>query len=176
MKTATISELKHHLQTITNSEMTELCVRLARYKKENKELLTYLLFEAHNENGYIESIKIEINEEFETLPKSNLHLTKKSIRKVLRSITKYARYTGGAQSHIEMLLHFCFKLNQSTIPINKSPAIEKLYANQINKIYKLLDSLHEDLRYDYSKQLKTLEPVEPKGKGFLSWLKKSQHR
>jgi hypothetical protein len=157
MKIATISELKQELNIISASEVKELCLRLARYKKENKELLTYLIFEAHNEQGYIDSAKIEIKASFANLTKTNLHLAKKSLRKILRSIAKYARHTGTAQSHIEMLLEFCTNLKQSGIPFHRSVAIENIYASQIKKIHKLLDSLHEDLRFDYSKELSRLE-------------------
>ena len=94
MKTATIQEIKQELHEQPPGKIKELCLRLARFKKENKELLTYLLFEAHDESGYVQSVKLEIDEEFEKLPHSNLHLTKKSIRKVLKSINKYGRYTG----------------------------------------------------------------------------------
>ena len=54
MKTASISELKQELQYRSEKEIMELCLRLARFKKENKELLTYLLFEAQDEEAYLE--------------------------------------------------------------------------------------------------------------------------
>jgi hypothetical protein len=157
MKIATISELKQELNSIPASEVKELCLRLARYRKENKELLTYLIFEAHNEQGYVDGVKIEIRDSFGNLTKANLHLTKKTLRKILRSITKYARHTGTAQSHIEMLLEFCTNLKHSGIPFHKSIAIENIYLSQIKKIHKLLGSLHQDLRFDYSKELSKLE-------------------
>ena len=173
MKTASVSELKQELDTLKPSALKELCLRLARYKKENKELLTYLLFEAHNEQGYTDSIKAEIDQEFESLPKANLHLTKKSLRKILRSLSKYGRHTGSAQSQIETLIHFCIKLKRSGIPMHKSVALENLYAQQLKKIGKLLDSIHEDLRFDYSRQLTALEDSGVPGGRSLSWFKKS---
>jgi hypothetical protein len=172
MKAASVNEIKQELDTLKPTDVKDLCLRLARYKKENKELLTYLLFEAHDEKGYIESVKNEIDEAFEELPKSNLHLTKKSLRRVLRSLTKYGRHTGSTQSQVEMLLHFCSKLKHSGIPIHKSVALENLYFQQIKKINKLLESIHEDLRYDYTKQLSTFTDMETPGNRFLSWFKK----
>ena len=44
MKAATIIELKQELNNTSPAIVSELCLRLARFKKENKELLTYLLF------------------------------------------------------------------------------------------------------------------------------------
>ncbi len=58
MRTATINELKKELGTVPHAQLVgELCLRLAKYKKESKELLTYLLFEAHSLDGYIASVK-----------------------------------------------------------------------------------------------------------------------
>ena len=172
MRTASVSEIKQELNGMPVAEARELCLRLARFKKENKELLTYLLFEAHNEHGYVESIKHEIDEAFGSLPNSNLHLTKKSLRKIVRSLNKYGRYTGTLQSQVEMLIHFCMKLKRSGIPIQRSPALENLYFQQLKKINKLLEGIHEDLRFDYAKQLKLLEDIETPGNRFLDWFKK----
>lgn len=171
MRIASINEIKQELNSLKPSEVKELCLRLARYKKDNKELLTYLLFEAHDEQGYVNGVKQEIDEAFLELPKSNLHLTKKSLRKVLRAIARYGRFTGTPQSQAEMMIHFCLKLKQSGIPVHRSMALKNLYEQQIKKINKLLDLIHEDLRYDYMRQMKTLEQPESNG-GLLVWLKK----
>jgi len=44
MKAASSKEIKSALIEQSPTQLTELCLRLARFKKENKELLTYLLF------------------------------------------------------------------------------------------------------------------------------------
>ena len=171
MRIASLNEIKQELNSLKPAEVKELCLRLARYKKDNKELLSYLLFEAHDEQGYIDGVKHEIDEAFVELPKSNLHLTKKSLRKVLRSISKYGRHTGTPQSQAEMMIHFCIKLKQSEIPIHKSPALTNLYQQQIKKINKLLDLIHEDLQYDYMRKMKALEQPATSGR-LLVCLKK----
>ena len=172
MRTASVNEIKQELNALKPADVKDLCLRLARYKKENKELLTYLLFEAHDQQQYIESVKHEVDEIFDTLPNSNLHLTKKTLRRILRSLNKYGRHTGSTQSQIEMLLHFCQKLKHSKIPVHKSTALENLYFQQLKKINKLLETIHEDLRFDYNKQLKALEDMETPGNRFLLWFKK----
>ncbi|HEX7691478.1 MAG TPA: hypothetical protein VF408_03770, partial [Sediminibacterium sp.] len=93
MRTATIHELKQELQSVPQARLLELCLRLARFKKENKELLTYLLFESHDEEAYIHSVKEMMDESFEGLS-SAVYLAKKTLRKVLRMANKYIRYTG----------------------------------------------------------------------------------
>lgn len=57
MKAASLKEIKQELKILTHSELVELCLHLSKFKKENKELLSYLLFEASNEATYIEGIK-----------------------------------------------------------------------------------------------------------------------
>ena len=51
MRSASVHEIKQELLTLKPAELVELCLRLAKFKKENKELLNYLLFEAQDEQG-----------------------------------------------------------------------------------------------------------------------------
>src|ERR1700761_3804835 len=134
MKAASIPEIKQELQSLPPSRLTELCLRLARFKKDNKELLTFLLFEASDMNGYITSIKELIDDEFEGLPKPNLYLTKKSLRKVLRTTLKQIRYTGSPQTEVELLTYFLRKIRQSGIRYQDSPVLVNLYKQQLKKI------------------------------------------
>jgi len=156
MKAASISELKQELSNRPAKELVDLCIRLTKYKKENKELLTYLLFEAYDLESYIVNVKEEIDEEFKDLPKSSPYQNKKSLRKILRAITKYSKHTASKQAEVEMLLYFCRKVKESGIRIYKSVQLTNLYTQQIKKIHVLFESLHEDLLYDYRKQLQEL--------------------
>jgi len=74
-------EIKQELSTVKPAQLVELCLRLGRFKKENKELLTYLLFEAHDEQGYIDGIKKEIDEQFAAINLSQLYSQKKACEK-----------------------------------------------------------------------------------------------
>jgi len=157
MKAATIHEIKQELQTLAPTRLAELCLRLAKFKKDNKELLTYLLFEAADEGAYIAGIKKGIDEEFEGLPKPNLYLTKKSLRKVLRVTAKQIRYTGSPQAEVESLTYFLRKLRTSGIPYGDSPVLLNLYRAQLKKVRGVIEGLHEDLQYDYLRELKGLD-------------------
>lgn len=157
MRTATIHELKQELLNTPAADIAELCVRLAKYKKENKELLTYLLFEAHDEQGYVESVKKEVEEQFAEMNQSNLYYAKKTLRKILRIINKHIRYTGSSQATVQLLIHFCKTLQASGIPIQKNTVIANMYKSQLQKIHATLKTLHEDLQYDYLKEVEKLE-------------------
>ena len=66
MKPVTVSILKTELRDLSQQELIEICLQLAKFKKENKELLTYVLFDSKDEEEYIRSIKEEIDFEFST--------------------------------------------------------------------------------------------------------------
>jgi hypothetical protein len=156
MKAASLNELKNELKSLTPPQLLELCLHLAKYKKDNKELLTYLLFEAQDEEAYIKSVKDLITEQFETINKSNIYYAKKTIRKILRITGKYIRYSGSHQTEAELLLFFCATLKNSDIPMYKSTALSNLYQRQIQKIEKALATMHEDLQYDYREELRKI--------------------
>ncbi|MFC0774690.1 hypothetical protein [Terrimonas alba] len=156
MKAATVHEIKQELLALKPVAITELCLRLARFKKENKELLTYLLFEAHNETAYVQAVKEEMDELFAEINKSHLYFAKKSLRKIIRIINKYCRYSASKQTEVELRLHFCVTLKQSGISLYNT-VISNIYQSQLKKVQTVLNTLHEDLQYDYRKQLEELK-------------------
>jgi hypothetical protein len=157
MKSATIQEIKTELKNLHAAHLTELCLRLAKFKKDNKELLTYLLFEASDERAYIASVKKELDEGFSDLPKPNLYLTKKTLRKILRATAKQIRYISSPQAEVELLTYFCRKVRDTKIPIQDSPVLNNLYRQQLKKIRTIIATLHEDLQYDFLRDLKGLD-------------------
>jgi hypothetical protein len=156
MKAASINELQKELSTLPPKRVLELCARLIRYKKENKELLTYLLFESHDEEAYKKSIREETDEQFWEMNKSNLYLAKKSMRKILRMINKFSRYSGSKQTDAELRIYYCKKFKESGIKFEKSKVLTNLYEGQLKKINASLATLHEDLQFDYLRELKEL--------------------
>ena len=153
MKAATINELKQELLTESSAKLTELCIRLARFKKENKELLTYLLFEANDTVSYITSVKKEMDSQFETINKSNVYFVKKTLRKILRITNKFIRYSSSPIVETELLIYFCHTVKELGSVINNNPVIANIYQNQLKKINKAITAMHEDLQYDYLKEV-----------------------
>ncbi len=156
MKAASLKEVKTELNHKSHQELMELCLRLSRFKKENKELLTYLLFEYSDEEGYIESIKTAMDKEFDTINTDSYFYMRKSIRKILRLIKKFIRYSQNKETEVELLLYFCKRLKDFEPSINKSKALVNLYNRNIDFINKKVALLHEDLQYDYQLELESL--------------------
>jgi len=157
MKAVSLKELKDELTNFTPSELRELCLRLARFKKENKELLTYLLFESSDETLYIESIKKEIDEQIVLMNRSSYYLIKKSFRKILRTIRKYSRYSKKKETEVELLLYLCTILRNFSPSIQRNSGLQNFYVRQIDSIRKKILFLHEDLQFDFGMVLNALE-------------------
>lgn len=157
MKAASLKELKTELLTLHHQKVIDLCMHIAKFRKENKELLTYLLFESDNERSYINEVKAEMDEMFNDVNKSNTYLAKKTVRKILRTTNKYIKYSGSKQTEVELLIYFCKKLRKAGVPLSVNTVLGNIYLRQFQKINKSLATLHEDLQYDYTEDLKLLQ-------------------
>ena len=157
MKSVTLKELSQELTYRTPKELRDLCLRLARFKKENKELLTYLLFESSDELTYVQRVKREMDEEFAQINRTSYYFIRKSVRKILKNTRKYIRYSQKKQTEVELLLHFCARLKSLSPPIQKNAALMNLYNRQIDTIIRKVSVLHEDLQYDYTLELSELK-------------------
>ena len=156
MKAATVSEVKKELKLRSTEELMELTLRLARFKKENKELLTYLLFESDDEEAFIRGIKIQMDEQFEAINTNSYFYIKKSVRKILRELKKFIRYSPKKETEVEILLYFCATLKDFTPSIRNNVTLTNLFNRQLDFIKKKVLLLHEDLQYDYTLELEEL--------------------
>ena len=156
MKAATVKELKLELSNRSSNELLELCLRLSKFKIENKELLTYLLYEASDEATYIHNIKGELAEQFAQINRSSYYFIKKSTRKILRTTKKYIRYSKKKDTEVELLLYFCSELKNMRPSMKNNVSLVNLFNRQIVAIRKILPALHDDLKHDYETELNTL--------------------
>ena len=156
MKIASLSEIKRELNERTPEELKAFCLRIVKFKKDNKELLNYLLFEAYDEENYKEVLKSEIEMEFAEMNTSSVYLAKKSIRRILRTVTKHIRYSNSKLTAVELLIFFCQKMRELDLPYHESKVLVNLYNRQLQNIQKALSSLDEDLQFDYQSELENI--------------------
>jgi hypothetical protein len=156
MKSASLSELKKELGALEHKQLIDVCLRLAKYKKENKELLTYILLESSSEELYIQDVKDEVAALFEEFEGLNLYLTKKKLRKILRLLNAQIKYSGKDTTAVELLLHYCSKMKQLPMVWYTNTVLVNLYNQQLKRIEKSMDKLHEDLQYDFRKEYDAL--------------------
>jgi hypothetical protein len=157
MKPASVNEIKNQLKELDKKDLIDICHRLARFKRENKELLTYLLFEEDDLPNYIKNVKEEIDKGFSQVNTSNIFFAKKTIRKVLRIANKHIRYTNSKEVEAEILLHYLTDFKSLNLTWQKSTALVNLYKAQVKKIEAAIATMHQDLQYDYRRELEQLK-------------------
>ena len=157
MKTASVVKLRKELEHLDREKLKQLCLRLSRFKLENKELLTYLLFESEDESSYIQSIKNQLDTLFLDINTNNYFYVKKSVRKILRRIRKFARYSNQPETEVELLLYFCLKMQDIKPSIFKNKTLTNIYNRQIETTKKKTKKLHEDLQYEYNLHVEDLK-------------------
>lgn len=157
MKFASLADIKKELQLLPPKRLQELALRLAKHKKENKELLAFLLFEDDNKQVFIGELKTELDEEFRQMrQQNNLYYLKKNLRRVLRLLNRYIKYIDDKAVAAELLIWFCNSVVAHGLPLKGSAQLRNLYDQQIRKAENLIGSLHEDLRQDYLRELDPL--------------------
>ena len=156
MKSATINQIQKELTALEPKQVQEICMRIAKYKKENKELLSYLLFDAIDEKRYVENVKKEIDNLFHEINRQTTYTTKKGLQKTVRNMNKFIKYSDNKQTEIELRIYFCNKVKAARINLDASNVISNLYYREKDKINTAFSKLHEDLQYDYKEELEKL--------------------
>lgn len=157
MQVASLKEFKDELKHLDKNELSNLILHFIRFKKDNKELLQYLLFETHRESDYIQEIKNEIEDAFKNINNSSYFLMKKTIRKQLRLLKKYLRYSKKKTTEVELILYFCNELLELDPSIKYNKVLLNIFDREIIRMEKMIQTLHEDLQYDYLREIEDLK-------------------
>lgn len=159
MKSHTINEIQKELSTLEKKEVLDICMRLAKHKKENKELLSYLLFEVNDEKEYLENVKKTLDELFYEINRKSAYTTKKGLQKVVRNLNKFIKNSSKKETELDLRIHFCKKVRAARIDLDSSKIISNLYYREIDKIKVAFSKLHEDMQYDYKEDLEKLSVI-----------------
>lgn len=153
MKAATLNQIKKELETIAPPKLMALTLQLIKYKTENKELISYLLFDEDDQSTYISDIKHDISEMLSTIKGMPPYMVKRTLRKALKFIAKYSKYMGSKDAEAELLIHFCRIVHQAGISRYTYKAVLNIYTNTLLKVQKLLPNVHEDLKTDFEEEI-----------------------
>lgn len=156
MEIAPLRELKRELSTYPQADLIKICLRLAKHKKEVKELLHYLCFEAQDQNAYIALVKEEVDEVMADMPLHSLYQAKKKVRKGLRILNKYIRFSGEKQTEAELRIYFCQQILDSNLDLLRSTVLFNLFSRQVSAAKKAIDKLHPDLQFDFEEDFEGL--------------------
>lgn len=150
-----LAELKKELNFLQAPELKELCLRLAKHKTENKELLNFLLFYADKKETYVEDVKTLIVNEFDNLHPS-VYLATKQIRKLLRLCNKHIKFIATKHLEVEIALAFCNEfITHPIVGINQKATLAILIG-QLKRLMRVIPKLEDDLQFDYQRQFDDL--------------------
>jgi 4-alpha-glucanotransferase len=153
----TLSEIKKELKSRSHEDIVDLCLQLAKYKKDNKEYLGFLLYDAEDISHFLQDVLKNMDQMFDEIAnQTHWYQTKKSWRKILRQNTKCAKFMKSKSSEIHMLLHFVKRAQSSQISYARYNALTQIVELQIKKIRALIPTVHEDLQYDFNRELATI--------------------
>lgn len=149
MENRKLIDIKKTMLHLTEKELMELCLSLIRYKKENKELVSYLLYDKHDEAYFIEKLCVDVDDMFKEIEGLTSRDIRKKARKIIRHCDKWLRFSKRKDTEIEVRMHLLKKIR--TFPFTRSLTYfqETLYLRQRKKIMQSIPKVHEDLQNDY---------------------------
>ncbi|WP_419800739.1 hypothetical protein [Mucilaginibacter sp.] len=142
------ADLKKELQHLNAAEIAALCLRMARFKKENKELLTYLLFKADDPEAFVQQYKEEMDKQFKQLPGKSFHAVK-TLRKIALLMNNQIKYSGLETVKVELLLHFCHNYIEQVYYHSSYKPLHNVFYRFAEKTKAAIQKMQEDLQYDY---------------------------
>ena len=108
------------------------------------------------------TLKIELEEQFTEINLSSVYFAKKSLRRILRIVTKHIKYSGIKQTEVELLIYYCQLFRSLPLPFHQSKVLINLYNRQLQNIQKALKTLNEDLQFDYQGEFEEIDKSLPK--------------
>lgn len=155
MESPKLNNIRKELNHLPKEVLAEYCLKIAKYKTENKEFLNYLLFYSDNNELYIAEIKKLLDEGFAGLPYSDYTATK-VLRKLTRLMNKHIKFIGNKAQELELALYFCHLFIEESSPKTHHKPLIALLFRQLKRIEKLIPKLDEDLQFDFQHEFDTL--------------------
>ncbi|TAF47108.1 MAG: hypothetical protein EAZ51_07060 [Sphingobacteriales bacterium] len=152
MENIKLQAQKKEIAKLDKQTLANICIRLAKYKSENKELLNYLLFYSYDNQPYIDTLKLDITKAF-GFTTQNEYTISRLLKNLLTHLNKHLKFIADKNLEAEILLAFCNAFIEK-IDMRGSyiPLVQVLY-RQLVKICKVVEKLDEDLQFDYQIQI-----------------------
>jgi len=161
MNIPSLAAIKKELSYLDEKELSSLILDLSKFTRDNKAFLYFKLNERDQPGLFVDTVKEELDELFQTANTSSFYLTKKSAQTIRRKLNKALKFSKNKEDQVELLLCFCEQLKKYGYLKYQHPVLQSLFLKQTEKIQKSIAALHEDLKYDYSIRLDELLGKEP---------------
>lgn len=163
MTTIKLQNQKKEIAKLDAKTLAEICIRLAKYKTENKEFLNYLLFHSYDNQPYIDEIKSDITNTFLSF-NQNDYLNSKVLKGLLTRLNKQLKFIADKNREAEIVTEFCLAfIANVSVRCYYAGLMQVLY-RQFVRLQKVVGKLDEDLQFDYKEDIYTI----------LAYLKKTR--
>ena len=159
MEIPSLAQLKKELSYLSEKELIDLITDLAKFSRDNKAYLYFKLNERDMPQLFVNEVKEDLEEAFQTANTKNYFLAKKSAQAIRRKLNKALKLSKNKADQAELILFFCEMMKKYGYLSFRHPVITNLYEVQIGKAKKLISSLHEDLQSDFEYRLEDLELI-----------------
>ncbi|MDA1268068.1 MAG: hypothetical protein O2829_03145 [Bacteroidetes bacterium] len=153
MKIPPLTELKKELSYLDEKELVSLIVDLSKFSRDNKAFLHFKLHERDQPALFVDTVKEELEELFQTANTKTYFFAKKSAQTIRRKLNKSLKLTKKKEDQVELLLYYCEQLQRYGYIKFQHPIIKHLFVMQVKKIHQGISGLHEDLQHDYQYRL-----------------------
>ena len=160
-----LQEQKKELHQLSKTELEAICLRFARFKKENKELLEFVLFHQGDPQAYADALKTDLADVFKSLTGANYSDAKK-LRKITKALNKHAKYMQNPTLEADLWIWFCYTYCYSLAAKSTAQVIRNFFAKAVIKVEKIQYKLHEDLAFDVAQELEKIGQIAIKS---LNW-------
>lgn len=157
MEKISINIIKKELQELSQKQLVEICIQLAKARKENKEQLDFMLLKSHHLFQYEIDLKAEIDTQFEIFTYYKYYQLIKPLKAYVNSVLKQISYSKNPSFELEIIIYLCkqfFRFNDDeSIWFYK---INIIYDSLARKIEPRFKKLHEDEQFDYRVKLEEI--------------------
>jgi hypothetical protein len=157
MEISSLTDLKKDLSYLSEKELIALITDLAKFSRDNKAFLYFKLNEKSHPNLFVDLVKEELDNAFQTANTRGYNIAKKSIQGIRGKLNKSLKLSKNKADQAELVLYFCELMNDYDYLDFGHPVIDNLYDSQIRKARKLISTLHEDLQSDFEYRIEELE-------------------
>jgi len=152
MELISSAEIKKGLKTLPKMVLEKMIMRLARLKKENKELLHFELRLNGDADQYKEEVWEEIKSYLDT-EFSGIRLQMKALKRANRLISKYGRLSQVREGEAELIIRVIKLVISDRRTEIKRNIIQRFLHTQLKKAYSLSRKFHPDLKYDLEAEI-----------------------
>ncbi|TDQ19054.1 hypothetical protein DFQ04_0871 [Algoriphagus boseongensis] len=148
MEIPSLSHIKKELGYLSEKELIELISDLAKFSRDNKAFLYFKLYEKDQPTLFVDSVKEELEDAFQTANTKNYYFAKKAAQAIRRKLNKALKLSKNKADQAELILYFCEKIKLYGYLKFRHPVLTNLFQVQLQKAEKLIEKLDEDLQYD----------------------------